>query len=65
MVDNFNPTERKSEIVRRRKVDAALKTLEEVSHLSEDEWDRLRAIYFKALQRDFMQWLKERGKITV
>lgn len=61
MVDkDFNPTERKTELARKKKIDAALKALEEASYLNEDEWDRLRAIYMKALSRDFMRWLQER-----
>lgn len=60
---DFNPSYRMSERIRRKKVEDALKVLEEIEYLTEDEWDRLRELFYKCLQRDYQTWLKEKGAI--
>lgn len=62
MGDLLNPSERKDkENLRRKKVAKALKILKETEFLTESEWEQLRKIFYRALQRDFKKWLKRKG----
>jgi len=58
----YNPSKRNSEKVRRERVMKALKTLEEVEYISREEWDRLKVVFTKILQRNLMKWYEERRR---
>ena len=60
MKEEFNPSSRKPEAERRELVLKALKILWEADYLREEEWDKLKKLIDKSIERDSGRWRRER-----